>query len=218
MSKKPKHHYYMDIAWTVATAGTCKRRQVGAVIVKNDQILATGYNGAPRKMDDCLKAGCEIEHGHCVRAVHAELNAIIQAANHGVEISGATLYTTASCCRACMKACINAGLVEIVYSDLYKSQDHEEDKSSWAFNAAKEVGINLVHIYEYGKPLELKTEIFDISGRGKVIVLSNEEFVLRSDQPRDTLIVNGKAYLISGSGSVFTNGPRKIELLLKEIK
>lgn len=219
MSKIEKHKYYMNIAWTVATAGTCPRRQVGAVIVRNDQILATGYNGAPRKMPDCLEEGCDVENGHCVRSVHAELNAIIQAANHGVEINGATLFTTASCCRSCMKACINAGIKEIVYSDVYSSEEHEGDKAAWSFKAAEDVGINMVNIHEYGKPFEISTEIFDISGRGKVITPASTSLSLRPDQPEDVIIVNGKKYSIVGHGSmrVKTKPERIIELMIKEI-
>ena len=119
--------YFMDITHLVAKRSTCLRRQVGAVLVKDKKILATGYNGAPSRLEHCLDIGCLREskgipsgerHELC-RGLHAEQNAIIQAAYHGVEIRGATLYCTNHPCIICSKMLINAGIEKVVYEDGY---------------------------------------------------------------------------------------------------
>jgi len=117
----------MDIARLVARRSTCLRRKVGAVMVKEKNILATGYNGTPSGITHCAETGCLREqlkvpsgerHELC-RGLHAEQNAIIQAARHGVNISGATLYCTNSPCIICTKMLINAGIREVIYLDGY---------------------------------------------------------------------------------------------------
>ncbi len=119
--------YFMDITHLVAKRSTCLRRQVGAVLVKDKNILATGYNGAPSRLEHCLDIGCLREkmsvpsgerHELC-RGLHAEQNAIIQAAYHGVEIQGATLYCTNHPCIICSKMIINAGIQKVVYEEGY---------------------------------------------------------------------------------------------------
>lgn len=112
--------YFMGIARQVATRGTCPRKQVGAVLVRAHTILSTGYNGSVRKMRHCTEVGCMMEDGHCVRTVHAEANAIIQAARNGVNIEGTVIYTTASPCWPCFKLIANAGVMGIVYGELYR--------------------------------------------------------------------------------------------------
>ena len=92
------HTYFMNIARQAATRSTCDRKHVGAVIVRDKTILSTGYNGSIRGMPHCDDVGHLMENGHCVATVHAEANAIIQAAKNGVRIDGAELYTTASPC------------------------------------------------------------------------------------------------------------------------
>lgn len=111
--------YFMRIAVEVATRATCDRLHVGAVIAREKAILATGYNGAPRGLPHCDDAGHEMVDGHCVRAVHAEANAITQAARHGVKIDGATIYVTHAPCYGCLKLVINAGIVRIVFAGAY---------------------------------------------------------------------------------------------------
>ncbi len=120
----------MDITHLVAKRSTCLRRQVGAILVKDKKILATGYNGAPSGLDHCLDIGCLRErlgipsgerHELC-RGLHAEQNAIIQAAYHGVEIRGSTLYCTNHPCIICSKMIINAGIKRIVYEDGYADE------------------------------------------------------------------------------------------------
>lgn len=117
----------MDIARRVATRSTCLRRAVGAVVVKNKRILTTGYNGAPSGIRHCLETGCLREqmnvasgqrHELC-RGIHAEQNAIIQAALHGVSIQGATLFCTNLPCSICAKMVINAGIEKIIYESGY---------------------------------------------------------------------------------------------------
>ncbi len=120
----------MDITHLVAKRSTCLRRHVGSILVKDKKILATGYNGAPSRMDHCLDIGCLREklkipsgerHELC-RGLHAEQNAIIQAAYHGVGIRGATLYCTNHPCIICSKMIINAGIDRIVYEVGYADE------------------------------------------------------------------------------------------------
>lgn len=113
-------HYFMDIARVVASRATCERKHVGAVLVLEKTILSTGYNGSIRGLPHCDDAGHMMENGHCVATVHAEANAIIQAAKNGVAIDGATLYTTASPCWPCFKLIANAGCHRIVFGEFYR--------------------------------------------------------------------------------------------------
>lgn len=119
--------YFMEIATIVAKRSTCLRRNVGAVIVKERRILATGYNGAPVKLAHCLEIGCIREaknicsgerHELC-RGLHAEQNAIVQAAYHGVGIKGSWLYSTHLPCSICMKMILNAGIEQVFYLEGY---------------------------------------------------------------------------------------------------
>jgi dCMP deaminase len=119
--------YFMEIAGIVAKRSTCVRRSVGAVIVKDKRILATGYNGAPTGLAHCEDIGCVREsrnvasgerHELC-RGLHAEQNAIIQAASHGVSIKGAVIYSTHLPCAICVKMIINAGIGEILHLEGY---------------------------------------------------------------------------------------------------
>ena len=114
----------------VAKRSTCLRRRVGAILVKDKQILATGYNGAPKGLEHCAETGClrqqmgvpSGERHELCRALHAEQNAIIQAANHGVAIEGSTLYCTTAPCSLCAKMLINAGVVRVVFAGAYPDQ------------------------------------------------------------------------------------------------
>jgi len=126
--------YFFQIAKLVATRSTCLRRQVGAVIVKDNRILSTGYNGTPTGIAHCLERGCirtELnipsgERHELCRGLHAEQNAIIQAAYHGVRINGADLYCTNQPCIICSKMLINAGIKKIYISDSYPDELAEE--------------------------------------------------------------------------------------------
>ena len=112
--------YFMNVARVVATRATCDRKHVGAVLVRDRTILSTGYNGSIRGLPHCTEAGHMMEDGHCVATVHAEANAIIQAAKNGVAIEGATIYTTASPCWPCFKLIANAGCRRIVFGEFYR--------------------------------------------------------------------------------------------------
>jgi len=126
--------YFMSITRLVATRSTCLRRSVGAIIVKERRILTTGYNGAPSGLRHCRETGClrqqqgvpSGQRAEICRGLHAEQNAIIQAARHGVCISGSTLYCTNQPCLICAKMLINAGIAEIVYEDGYPDPLAEE--------------------------------------------------------------------------------------------
>jgi dCMP deaminase len=111
--------YFMEVARTVATRATCPRASVGAVLVLGHRILTTGYNGAPRGVAHCTEIGCEMVGGHCVRSTHAEANAVVQGALHGVSLDGATAYCTHQPCINCAKLLVSAGIVRIVYRDSY---------------------------------------------------------------------------------------------------
>jgi len=114
--------YFMNIAREVATRSTCSRKHVGAVIVRDRTILSTGYNGSVRGLPHCDDVGHMMEEGHCVRTLHAEANAIIQAAKNGTRIDSAAIYVTASPCWNCFKTIANAGLQKIVFGEFYRDQ------------------------------------------------------------------------------------------------
>lgn len=116
------HTYFMNIAQQVATRSTCGRKHVGAVIVRDKVILSTGYNGSIRGLEHCDDAGHLMENGHCVRTVHAEANAIVQAARHGVRIEGSEIYITASPCWGCFRLVANAGIQRIYYGEFYRDE------------------------------------------------------------------------------------------------
>lgn len=123
--RKDWNTYFMDIALQVATRSTCIRRQVGALIVRNRQILATGYNGSPMNCDHCEDIGCmrtnvpSGERHELCRAIHAEQNAIIQCAKNGVSTKDASIYITCQPCVICAKMIINAGIRNIMYKGDY---------------------------------------------------------------------------------------------------
>ena len=128
--------YFMNLARAAATRSTCPRKSVGAVVVREKAILATGYNGSIRGLPHCAEVGCLMENDHCVRTVHAEANAILQAARHGVRIEAADIYVTASPCWDCFKLIANAGLARVLYGEFYRDERIE--------TFAREAGIELV--------------------------------------------------------------------------
>jgi dCMP deaminase len=136
------HEYFMNIAKQAATRSTCDRKHVGAVVVRNKTILSTGYNGSIRGMSHCDEVGHKMEDGHCVATVHAEANALVQAARNGVNIEGAELYTTASPCWNCFKLIANAGVTAIYYGEFYR-----DEKS---LRVAGELGLALVDLSKPG--------------------------------------------------------------------
>jgi len=126
----------MNIAREVATRSTCDRKFVGAVIVRDRSILATGYNGSIRGLPHCDEEGHLMEDNHCVRTVHAEANAIVQAARNGVRIESASIYVTASPCWGCFRLIANAGIVRIVFGEFYRDNK--------IFEFSQKLGIELV--------------------------------------------------------------------------
>lgn len=119
MSRPSWDEYFMEIAYKVATRATCDRKHVGAVVVRDNTILSTGYNGSVSGGEHCDDAGHLMHNGHCIRTVHAEANAIAQAARNGVVLEEATLYVTASPCWDCAKLISNAGITKVVYGERY---------------------------------------------------------------------------------------------------
>lgn len=131
MNNRPNwDEYFMEMAELARTRTTCLRRGVGAVIVKDNRVMATGYNGAPAGVAHCEETGClrqqmNVPSGKChelCRGLHAEQNAIIQAARHGQNISGGTLYCTTQPCVICSKMIINAGIKRIVIKEVYPDE------------------------------------------------------------------------------------------------
>ena len=132
------HTYFMNIARQAATRATCDRKHVGAVIVRDKTILSTGYNGSVRGLPHCDEEGCMMEDDHCVATIHAEANAIVQAARNGVVIDGAECYVTASPCWGCFKLLANAGVTRIVYGEFYR-----DDR---VFDVAAKLGIEMQEV------------------------------------------------------------------------
>jgi dCMP deaminase len=131
--------YFLKIAYAVSERSTCNRAFVGCLLVLDKRILTSGFNGSPAGQDHCDEAGHLLVDGHCVRTIHAETNAIIQAALHGVSTRGATCYVTHMPCINCTKALINAGINRIVYSVAYRIDEN-------AMNFIKTAGIELCHL------------------------------------------------------------------------
>lgn len=130
--KRPSwNEYFMKLALLVSERSTCIRRHVGAILVKDKQILSTGYNGAPSGVKDCLILGCwrdaeNVPSGkdkHICRATHAEQNAIVQAAKHGIPIKGSTMYVTHDMCTTCARLVINAGIKKVITCSQRKEAD-----------------------------------------------------------------------------------------------
>lgn len=140
--------YFIQMTFVVAGRSTCLRRQVGAVMVKDKQILSTGYNGSPSGLQHCEQVGClrqslgvpSGERHEICRAVHAEQNALVQAAKHGVAINGADLYVTHQPCVLCTKLLINAGVRRVVYVKPYPD--------SLAVAMASEAGLEFIQFAE----------------------------------------------------------------------
>jgi dCMP deaminase len=122
MNRVSWDRYFMNLAAQAATRSTCPRKHVGAVIVRDKAILSTGYNGSIRGAPHCTEVGCLIENSHCVRTVHAEANALIQAAQHGVRLEGSVIYVTASPCFNCFKLIANAGIRSVFYGEFYRDE------------------------------------------------------------------------------------------------
>ncbi len=141
--------YFMQIAQVVSSRATCDRKHVGAVIVRDRSILATGYNGSIHGLPHCDEEGHLMEDGHCVRTIHAEANAVSQAARNGVRIEGADIYTTASPCWPCFKLIANSGIRRIVFGEFYRDER--------IFEFAQKLEIELVGLGEAAAKLREAT-------------------------------------------------------------
>jgi dCMP deaminase len=130
--------YFMAIGRVASSRSTCDRKHVGAVVVRDRIILATGYNGSIRGLEHCDDAGHMMEDGHCVRTVHAEANAIVQAARNGVRLESGDIYVTASPCFGCFKLIANAGIRRIVFGEFYRDER--------IFSLSEKLGIKLEHL------------------------------------------------------------------------
>ena len=134
--RKDWDNYFMDIAFEVKERSTCDRLHVGAVIVKDRRIKGTGYNGSPAGLVHCDEEGCLVVNNHCIRTIHAEVNAILECTPE--ERNGATIYITARPCAECSKILINSGIKRVVYAEEYHI-DHDFFKEApW---------IELVHLH-----------------------------------------------------------------------
>lgn len=146
-----KQQYYFSIAFTVAKRSTCLRREIGAILVKDDTIIATGFNGAPAGLEHCTETTCvrteqnipSGEKHELCRAVHAEQNVICQAAKNGISIKGSTLYSTTAPCVICAKMIVNAGISTVVFSSNYANVD--------GLKILEEAGISIINIQEDAK-------------------------------------------------------------------
>ena len=130
--------YFMRIAVDVSSRSTCDRKHVGALIVRDRNILSTGYNGSVSGLPHCDDVGHIMENGHCIATIHAESNSIIQAAKHGVSIDGASIYTTASPCWNCFKLIVNSGMRRILFGEFYRDER--------IFEVARQLGVELVDL------------------------------------------------------------------------
>lgn len=133
------NQYFLSIAKEVSSRSTCDRLNVGALIVRDRRILATGYNGSISGDDHCNDVGHLMSDNHCIRTVHAEANAIIQAAKFGVQIDNAEIYVTHTPCWKCFQLIANAGITKIVYSNHYRADENVK-------NTSLKLGIQIVHI------------------------------------------------------------------------
>jgi dCMP deaminase len=116
--------YFLRMALLASERATCQRLKVGAVIVKNKNVLATGYNGSASGEVHCIDEGCLMRDGHCIRTIHAEQNAILQCAKHGVNVNGASIYVTHFPCLHCTKSLVTVGIREIVYLNDYRNDEY----------------------------------------------------------------------------------------------
>lgn len=156
----------MRIAFEVATRATCLRRHVGAVIVRDKRILSTGYNGSPPGQAHCTDAGCLIEDGRCIRTLHAEQNALMQAALHGVSTHGATLYGTCRPCHVCARMIVAAGIVRVVFAG--------DAPAGWAREVLVAAGVEIVALPDIEPPSVMMRVDSAPQGADAVIVKEHE--------------------------------------------
>ena len=143
------HQYFMAQSHLLALRSTCQRLMVGATIVRDKRIIAGGYNGSVSGSIHCIDDGCYVVEGHCVRTIHAEMNAILQCAIFGVPTEGAEIYVTHFPCLNCTKAIIQSGIKTIYYAEDYRNH-------SYAIELLKEAGVNVEKVELEETQLTLK--------------------------------------------------------------
>lgn len=119
--------YFMAQSHLLSLRSTCSRLSVGATIVKDKRIVSGGYNGSIKGDEHCIDVGCKVVEGHCVRTIHAEINAILQCSEFGVGTEGATIYVTHFPCLNCTKSIIQAGIKEICYANDYRNNEYARE-------------------------------------------------------------------------------------------
>ena len=119
--------YFMAQSHLLSLRSTCSRLSVGATIVKDKRIVSGGYNGSTKGDEHCIDVGCKVVEGHCVRTIHAEINAILQCSRFGVGTEGATIYVTHFPCLNCTKSIIQAGIKEICYANDYRNNEYARE-------------------------------------------------------------------------------------------
>ena len=119
--------YFMAQSHLLSLRSTCSRLSVGATIVKDKRIVSGGYNGSIKGDEHCIDVGCKVVEGHCVRPIHAEINAILQCSKFGVGTEGATIYVTHFPCLNCTKSIIQAGIKEICYANDYRNNEYARE-------------------------------------------------------------------------------------------
>ena len=119
--------YFMAQSHLLSLRSTCSRLSVGATIVKDKRIVSGGYNGSIKGDEHCIDVGCKVVEGHCVRTIHAEINAILQCSKFGVGTEGATIYVTHFPCLNCKKSIIQAGIKEICYANDYRNNEYARE-------------------------------------------------------------------------------------------
>lgn len=118
------HDYFMSQTQLLSLRSTCERLKVGATIVKDNRVISSGYNGSVSGEAHCIDVGCLVEDGHCIRTIHAEMNALLQCSKFGVSTEGASIYVTHFPCVHCSKSLVQAGIKNIFYSADYKNHEY----------------------------------------------------------------------------------------------
>ncbi|WP_342525363.1 ComE operon protein 2 [Chryseomicrobium sp. FSL W7-1435] len=149
--------FFLAQCHLLALRSTCTRLAVGAVVVRDRRIIAGGYNGSISGGDHCIDQGCYVVDNHCVRTIHAEMNALLQCAKYGVSVSGADLYVTHFPCLPCTKSIIQSGISRLYYAMDYKN-------NSYAIELLKQAGIEVLHVPFDARKIDfLSTEREDLA-------------------------------------------------------
>ncbi|MCH4984162.1 ComE operon protein 2 [Macrococcoides goetzii] len=141
--------YFMAQSQLLALRSTCTRLSVGATIVKDNRVIAGGYNGSVSGEVHCIDEGCYIENGHCIRTIHAEMNALLQCSKMGVSTEGADIYVTHFPCIHCTKSIIQAGIKKIYYANDYKNHPYAIELLKKANIDTEKIEFNPKHVAGY---------------------------------------------------------------------